>query len=60
MEWKYVKPLQTERLITSFENLVKYKFPEEFRKTVLLYNGGVKQIIADMPCCCAFRGENRR
>lgn len=43
MEWKYVKPLQTERLITSFENLVKYKFPEEFRKTVLLYNGGRPQ-----------------
>ena len=43
MEWKYVKPLKTERLITDFENLVNYKFPEEFRKIVLLYNGGRPQ-----------------
>ena len=40
MNWKYVKPLQSENLINDFECLVCYEFPEEFRDCVLQFNGG--------------------
>lgn len=40
MEWKYVKPIKSEDLINDFECAVKYCFPDDFRKCVLLYNGG--------------------
>lgn len=40
MEWKYVKTLETEDNIDEFECLVKYAFPESFRKCVTNYNGG--------------------
>lgn len=40
MNWKYVKPLKSEKLINDFECLVCYEFPKEFRDCVLQFNGG--------------------
>lgn len=40
MEWKYVKPLASMDNIEKFEELVSYRFPEEFKKCVIEYNGG--------------------
>lgn len=40
MEWKYVKPLSSEENINDFECMVKYCFPDEFRKCVIQHNGG--------------------
>ena len=40
MNWKYVKPLESEKLIDDFESLAGYIFPTEFRECVLRYNGG--------------------
>ena len=40
MVWKYVKQLETEENINDFECLVRYSFPEDFRKCVKNYNGG--------------------
>ena len=47
MEWKYVKPLSSKENINDFECMVKHCFPDEFRKCVILYNGG-------RPSCKAF------
>lgn len=40
MNWKYVKPLKTKKLIDDFERLVCYEFPKAFRDCVLQFNGG--------------------
>ncbi len=40
MQWKYVKPLLSAESISKFETLVKYKFPDAFKKCVLENNGG--------------------
>ena len=40
MNWKYVKPLKSEKLIDDFEQLVCYSFPNEFKSCVQLHNGG--------------------
>lgn len=40
MNWKYVKPLDSEKLIDEFECKVCYEFPSEFKECVLRYNGG--------------------
>lgn len=40
MEWKYVKPLETEKFIKEFEEKEKYNFCEAFIKCVQLNNGG--------------------
>lgn len=40
MEWKYVKSLSSEENINDFECAVKYCFPDDFRKCIILYNGG--------------------
>lgn len=40
MRWRYVKKLTSVKLIDEFERLVKYKFCESFRKSVLNNNGG--------------------
>ncbi len=40
MQWKYVKPLLSSEIISEFENVVKYKFPDDFKKCVLENNGG--------------------
>ena len=53
MEWKYVKPLLSEDNINDFECLVKYCFPDEFRKCVILYNGG-------RPSCKAFNTDKTK
>lgn len=46
MNWKYVKPLKSIKNIDDFECLVKYVFPEEFRKCVIENNGGRPEL-----CC---------
>lgn len=46
MNWKYVKPLKSIKNIDDFECLVKYVFPEEFRKCVIENNGGHPEL-----CC---------
>lgn len=40
MNWKYVKPLESIKNIDDFECIVKYAFPEEFRKCIINNNGG--------------------
>lgn len=40
MEWKYVKPLESIKLIEDFECMTKYVFGDSFKKCVLNYNGG--------------------
>ena len=40
MEWKYVKPLKSEDLISEYEALVGYQLPEAFKECVRQYNGG--------------------
>ena len=40
MEWKYVKPLSSNEMITEFETAVKYKFDDEFKKCIINHNGG--------------------
>ena len=40
MKWKYVKPLDSINNISEFECLVKYSFPEDFKKCVIKNNGG--------------------
>ncbi len=40
MEWKYIKNLKDNRLITEFENTVEYKLPESFVLCVMQNNGG--------------------
>ena len=40
MNWKYIKPLNSEKLIDDFEQLVCYFFPNEFKSCVRLNNGG--------------------
>lgn len=40
MKWKYVKPLKSVKNIDDFECLVKYAFPNDFRKCVIENNGG--------------------
>ena len=40
MQWKYVKPLLSSESISDFETVVKYKFPDDFKKCVLENNGG--------------------
>ena len=38
MEWKYVKPLCSEKLIAEYEALVSYRLPEAFKECVRQYN----------------------
>ncbi len=40
MNWKYVKPLKSEKLIQEFESDFNYKFPDSFISIVKKYNGG--------------------
>ena len=40
MQWKYVKPLLSSESISEFETVIKYKFPDDFKKCVLENNGG--------------------
>jgi hypothetical protein len=40
MNWKYVKPLESTENIDRFECLVKYAFPDDFRRCVQEHNGG--------------------
>ena len=46
MNWKYVKPLTTEKHIDDFECMVRYAFPDDFRKCVKEHNGGFPEF-----CC---------
>ena len=40
MEWNWVESLQSEDLITEYEAVVGYTFPEDFKEFVKQYNGG--------------------
>lgn len=40
MNWKYVKPLKSKKLIKNFESKFNYKFPNSFISIVNKYNGG--------------------
>jgi hypothetical protein len=40
MDWKYVKPLESEDLISEFENSQEIDFPESYKELVKQYNGG--------------------
>lgn len=40
MKWNYVKPLASQSSLKEFEQIVQYRFPEDFRKCVQQYNGG--------------------
>lgn len=40
MNWKYVKPLRSSKLITDFEQTVNYHFPIGFILNVIENNGG--------------------
>ncbi len=40
MEWKYVKKLSSESLIDGYEKIYHFKFPEVYKKCVLINNGG--------------------
>lgn len=39
MEWIFVEDLQSEDLINEYEEVIKYHFPEDFKKCVRNYNG---------------------
>ena len=40
MDYQYVKPLRSDRLIDDFEKLTGYRFPKSFRNHIRIYNGG--------------------
>ncbi len=40
-EWKYIEPLQSDDSIYEFEKIINYTFPNEFKKVVRSYNGGI-------------------
>ena len=40
MNWKYVKPLKSEDLISEFEKAQNIEFPESFKELVRINNGG--------------------
>lgn len=42
-EWKYVKPLDSNRMIQLFEKYVDYRFPASFKNVVSCCNGGRPQ-----------------
>ena len=39
MNWKYIKPLESESSIKEFEEKYSFEFPESFRDIVSEYNG---------------------
>lgn len=40
IEWRYVSPLKSKKLIDEFEKLQNYKFPSDYKSIVFKYNGG--------------------
>lgn len=46
MEWKQIRPLESESLIDEYEQLREYKFPVSFRKCVIKNNGGCPEFDA--------------
>ncbi len=40
MNWKYVKPLSSEKLLKAFETAQDFKFPVEYQSCVIQHNGG--------------------
>lgn len=40
MKWEYVKPLKSAKLIEKYEELTEYRFPQEFKSTIIEFNGG--------------------
>lgn len=40
LTWRWTKPLESDKVILSFENFLKYKFPEAFFECVVENNGG--------------------
>lgn len=40
MNWRWTKPLESDELITEYEERIGYTFPDDFKEFVRQYNGG--------------------
>ena len=56
MNWEYVRPLQSEDLITEYEEQIGYEFPADFKNCVIQFNNGYPE----KKFFCSWKGKRKR